>query len=138
MKKIMLPFLLIALSPNLTLLAQQQNIDANTDVARLKELSEQQKEILIEQRELIKKLHTEFKSTLTEQQKALLKNDSMDIHKRKEAFVNSLNEDQKTIYRLIRKGVHQSRGNFHKSLSKEQKKKLGRHKKHKKSHENKS
>ena len=115
-----------------TVFAQQQTSKTSSATAqRLKALTEQQKQLLAERREIIKTFRTEFKASLSEQQKALLKNDSMDKKERRKTFFMSLDDEQKEMYKLMRDGVHKSRGAYRKSLSKTQKRSILKKRKHK-------
>ena len=116
-----LPIFLLAFSLNS--IAQESNQATNPKLERLESLSQEQKALLKERREIIKSLRADFKASLSETQSAILKNDSMDKHQRRKAFVESLTEEQRALYRVMRDGVHQSRGAYHKSLSEDQKRK---------------
>ena len=93
----------------------QETPQINQKLERLENLSQEQKVLLKERREIIKSLREDFKSSLTEVQMAILKNDSMDKHQRRKKFVQSLTEEQRSLYCLMREGVHQTRGDYHKS-----------------------
>jgi len=92
----------------------QSTATSTSTIARLTQLSEQQKEILKERKAIIKDLRESFKASLTNEQKALLRNDSMPRKERRVTFVKSLTENQKAIYKALHQGVNRSRGEFHK------------------------
>ena len=92
----------------------QPTTTSTSTIARLTQLSEQQKEILIERKAIIKYLRESFKASLTEEQKALLRNDSMPRKERRSTFVKSLTEEQKAVYKALHQGVNRSKGEFHK------------------------
>ena len=118
-------------------IAQESNLTPNARLERLESLSQEQKVLLKERREIIKSLREDFKASLSETQSAILKNDSMDKRQRRKAFVESLTEEQRSLYRAMREGVHQSRGAYHKSLSEDQKRKIKQRYKRKKNHHHK-
>jgi hypothetical protein len=135
MKTLKTPFLsLLLLFFALYVKAQETTIENSPKLERLESLSQEQKALLKERREIIKSLRADFKASLTEAQSAILKNDSMEKRERRKAFVASLTEAQRSLYRVMREGVHQSRGAYHKSLSKDQKDKIKKRHKHKRKH----
>ena len=117
--------------------AQESSQTINPKLERLESLSQEQKALLKERREIIKSLRADFKASLSETQSAILKNDSMDKRQRRKAFIESLTEEQRKLYRAMRDGVHQSRGAYHKSLSEDQKRKIKERHKHRKKHHHK-
>lgn len=118
-------------------LAQESSQINNPKLERLESLSQEQKVLLKERREIIKSLRADFKASLNETQSAILKNDSMDKRKRRKTFIESLTKEQRALYRAMREEVHQSRGDYHKSLSEDQKRKIKQRHKHKKKHHHK-
>ena len=135
MKILKTPFLpLFLLVFSLNGLAQESSQTNNPKLERLESLSQEQKALLKERREIIKSLRADFKASLNETQSAILKNDSMDKRQRRKAFVESLTEEQRALYRAMREEVHQSRGDYHKSLSEDQKRKIKQRHKHKRKH----
>jgi len=138
MKILKTPFLfLLLLIFSLNALAQESSLTPNPKLERLESLSQEQKALLKERREIIKSLRADFKASLNETQNAILKNDSMDKRQRRKAFVESLTEEQRILYRTMREEVHQSRGDYHKSLSEDQKRKIKHRSKGKRKHHHK-
>ena len=89
--------------------AQESSQTNNPRLERLESLSQEQKALLKEQREIIKSLRADFKASLSETQRAILKNDSMDKRQRRKDFIESLTEEQRKLYRAMQDWVHQSR-----------------------------
>ena len=135
LKTLFLPLFLLVFSFNG--LAQESSQINNPKLERLESLSQEQKVLLKERREIIKSLRADFKASLNEMQSAILKNYSMDKRKRRKTFVESLTKEQRALYRAMREEVHQSRGDYHKSLSEDQKRKIKQRYKHKKKHHHK-
>lgn len=127
-----LPFLLVFFS--FCVNAQEKSTSNNAKLERLESLSQEQKILLKERREIIKSLSADFKASLTDAQSSILKNDSMNKKQRRKEFVESLTDAQRVLYRAMREGVRQSRGAYHKSLSKDHKDKIKKRHKHKKKH----
>ena len=135
MKKLKTSFLpLFLLVFSLNGLAQESSHTNNPKLERLESLSQEQKALLKERREIIKSLRADFKASLNETQSAILKNDTMDKRQRRKAFVESLTEEQRALYRAMREQVHQSKGDYHKSLSEDQKRKIKQRYKRKRKH----
>lgn len=133
MKIFKIPFLpLFLLVFSLNGQAQESSQTNNPRLERLESLSQEQKALLKEQREIIKSLRADFKASLHETQRAILKNDSMDKRQRRKAFIESLTEEQRKLYRAMQEWVVQSRGAYHKSLSEDQKRKIKQRYKHRK------
>ena len=98
MKILKTPFLpLFLLVFSLNGLAQESSQTNNPKLERLESLSQEQKALLKERREIIKSLRADFKASLNETQSAILKNDSMDKRQRRKAFVESLTEEQRAL-----------------------------------------
>lgn len=134
LKKKLLPYFVFSMVLSFAQTSTIDSLRESSALSRLRELTEQQKALLQERREIIKQLKAEFKASLTEVQKQLLENDSMDKPMRRKAFYESLTDGQKAIYRAMRKGVDASRGVYRKSLSKDQKHKIMKRRKHKLKH----
>ena len=135
MKKLKTPFLaFLLLIFSLNGIGQETSSTTNPKLERLESLSQEQKALLKERREIIKSLRADFKASLSESQSAILKNDSMDKHERRKTFLESLTEEQRTLYRAMKEGVRHSRGAYLKSLSEDQKEKIKKRHQHKRKH----
>ena len=97
--------------------------DAN-DFLNLKTLTEEQKQILIDERQKINKSRIDFRNSLTKEQKAILTNSKLTKEQRRSNLVRSFSKNQKNLIRESEKRVRRMASKIRPTLTEKQKKEI--------------
>lgn len=90
----------------------------------LKSLTEEQKQILIDERQKINKSRIDFRKSLTKEQKAILTNSKLTEEERRSKLVASFSKNQKTLIRESEKRVRKMASKIRPTLTEKQKKEI--------------
>ena len=94
------------------------------DFLNLKTLTEEQKQILIDERQKINKSRIEFRNSLTKEQKAILTNSKLTKEQRRSKLVRSFSKNQKNLIRQSEKRVRSMASKIRPTLTEKQKKEI--------------
>ena len=94
------------------------------DFLNLKTLTEEQKQILIDERQKINQSRIDFRNSLTKEQKAILTNSKLSKEQRRSKLVASFSKNQKNLIRESEKRVKSMASKIRPTLTDKQKKEI--------------
>ena len=94
------------------------------DFLNLKTLTEEQKQILIDERQKIKQSRINFRNSLTKEQKAILSNSKLSKEQRRSRLVASFSKNQKNLIRESEKRIKSMASKIRPTLTDKQKKEI--------------
>ena len=94
------------------------------DFLNLKTLTEEQKKILIDERQKIKQSRIDFRNSLTKEQKAILTNSKLSKEQRRSRLVTSFSKNQKNLIRESEKRIKSMASKIRPTLTDKQKKEI--------------